>query len=299
MSGEQFHVLINSGSGTASKFGAEKIEQLIKEGPLNLKSFNFLAPEEFNTKLRELLEGDAPIMVGGGDGTIAKSAALHLEKKKPFAILPFGTMNLLAQDLRVPLAFPENLTAYQKTRTIDIDVGDINGHPFLCCAAWGTMPESAVLREEYRDVPKALLLPRLTAFIIQQMDKAQKRRIKLTLDGKARRIHTAMLVISNNVYDPDPAEDPFKKASLKEEILGVYSIKTPSLFDKARLLFHIARGDWLNDPSVRRYYARNVVLETGKSKELISIDGEPLELTAPFKFKLLPKALKIIVPVSG
>ncbi|MFZ8477895.1 diacylglycerol/lipid kinase family protein, partial [Staphylococcus aureus] len=71
------------------------------------------------------------LWVGGGDGTL-RTAARHLAGTgKVFGVLPFGTMNLLARDLGVPLAPDQAIQALAAAPIDRIDIGRINGVPFL------------------------------------------------------------------------------------------------------------------------------------------------------------------------
>ena len=294
-----FHLIINSDSATAHTMGREKIEATVQDSGIDLVSFDYLPAAEFKTKLETLLESPHPILIGGGDGTIAMSSALHLKKKKPFGIIPMGTMNLLAADLRLPLDFTECLKAYKDTSDIMIDVGTLNDRPFLCCASWGTMPEAAKFREANRGQSHWLLIPRLTSYIFRQMDKTYRKRIKVTMDGRTRWTHTAMLIVSNNLYDKPTLTSPFKKGSLSDGLLGVYKISPRGFINKARVLMNLKLGLWKSDPFIHEYQARSVRIDTQRSEDLISLDGEPLKLKGPYNITLLKKALNVIVPTQS
>lgn len=291
-----FHLLINSDSATANALGQEKIEAAINDSGINIISFDYLPAAEFKVRLHELMESPHPVLIGGGDGTIAMSSALHLEKKKPFGIIPMGTMNLLAGDLHLPLDFADCLKAYKDSQSVAIDVGTLNNHPFLCCASWGTMPEASKFREKIRGQSKTLLIVRLLPFILKQMDRTFRKRIKLTMDGHTRWTRTAMLIVSNNLYDKPSLASPFKKGSLSDGLLGVYKISPRGPINKLRLLMNMKLGLWKNDPFIHEYKAYNVKIDTRRPEDLISLDGEPMKLKGPYNIALMRKALNIIVP---
>lgn len=291
-----FHLLINSDSATAHALGREKIEAAIQESGIDIISFDYLAAAEFKMRLHALLDSPYTILVGGGDGTIAMSSALHIERKKPFGIIPMGTMNLLAGDLHLPLDFLECLKAYKETQSVAIDVGILNDRLFLCCASWGTMPEASKFREENRGQPHPILFARLIPYIFKQMDKAFKKRIKLTMDGHTRSIRTAMLIVSNNLYDKPSIAAPFKKGSLQDGLLGVYKISPRGPINKIRLLMNLKMGLWKNDPFIHEYKARHVKVDTRRQEDLISLDGEPMKLKGPYNISLMRQALPVILP---
>lgn len=291
-----FHLLINADSATAHALGREKIETLVSESALNLISFDYLPAENFNERLAALLDSPFPLLIGGGDGTIAMASALHLQRKKPFGIIPMGTMNLLAADLHLPADFAACLSAYKTPVTINIDAGMMNKRPFLCCISWGTMPEAAKFRESQRGKAALLWLPRLISYVFRQMDKTYRKRISLTMDGRTHVTRTAMLIVSNNLYNNPSLSAPFRKGSLSEGWLGVYKISPRGFFDKIRLFTSMKLGLWHTDPYIRTYKARTVTINTHKAEDLISLDGEPMRLKGPYHISLLPQALPVIVP---
>lgn len=293
-----FHILINARSGTALMLGIEKMKTLIEVSGLDFCELHILPPEEFYPKLEELAKDDTPLLVGGGDGTISKTAAIHLKLKKPFGILPCGTMNMLALDLGIPVDFSLALEAYKNTEIVSIDVGMARDRVFLCCASFGTMPEAAALREKNRGMPAIIALPRVAAEVLRHLDYSNRRHAHLTLDNRAQRVKTSMLVISNNRYTPPSAAEPFKRDDLQDGILGVYMVSTHSLWDKIRFFIRLKTGGWRRDVTVTEDRAQHITLKTKRGSELISIDGEPEKMTMPLEFKIQPKALQVIVPLA-
>lgn len=296
---QQFHILMNANSATANTLGEEKIRQAVNDSQIPVASFDFLPQPEFGKKLEELVASPNPVLVGGGDGTIAMCSTLHLKQNKPFGIIPSGTMNLMARDLNLPLDLKECLEGYKNTSEIAVDVGDINNKYFLCCVSWGMMPKAAKFREKYRGLPHILLFPKLASYIMEQMDRAQKKTILMTLDGHKKSVRAGMLIVSNNLYDPESGIGSFRKNSLQDGLLGVYKISSSGFLNKARLLLKLSVGIWKNNPHIREYQARTVKIDTKRTADLVSIDGEPVEMNGPYNITVREKALKIIVPQTS
>ena len=299
MTETSFHLLINADSATANVLGREKIEAIVTDSEISLVSFDYLPAESFNQRMEALLESPFPILIGGGDGTIALSSARQLERRKPFGIIPMGTMNLLAADLHLPVDFAECLRAYKNTAPINVDVGMVNRRPFLCCVSWGTMPEAAKFRETQRGKSPLLWIPKLMSYVFRQMDKTYSKHIRLTLDGRTHTTRTAMLIVSNNLYSNPSLTTPFRKGSLADGVLGVYKISPRGFFSKIKLFINMKLGLWHTDPYIREYQARTVTIDTRRKEDLISLDGEPMRLKGPYHISLLPQALPLIVPAES
>ncbi len=296
-----YHIVINAGSGTAMKRGEQSFRTLVDNTGLDVKGYDFVPSDQISDKLKALIETDTPLLVGGGDGTIAHAAALHMERDKPFGIIPMGTMNLLAKDLGIPLIKDEEniFNLYNKTTIMPIDVATANDKPFLCCAAIGTIPQAALYRENIRDLPDVLMMPRLTAYVLNQMDRSKMRSLRVLADDKEMGLETAALVISNNRFAHfKEAEFTLAKQSLQDGMLGIYSAAPQTFFERIRLLLKTGQGKMETEPSISESQARTVMVMTDKGMELVSIDGEPVMMKTPISFKILPGALKVIIPLQ-
>jgi diacylglycerol kinase family enzyme len=210
-----------------------------------------------------------------------------------------GTMNLLARDLGVPTVLEhENiLDLYKCTGIRAIDVGMANDRPFLCCAAIGTIPEASVFREAIRNLPDVLMVPRLTAYVMDRMDVANMRALQIQADGREMAVQTAALVISNNRFAHSrDAAHRLAKNSLQDGMLGIYSAAPQTLFERLRLLLNLQQGKLETEPSLQEAQATTVYVRTENDEELVSIDGEPVTMKMPISFRILSGALKLITP---
>ncbi len=297
--GERFNILINKDSGTVRRLGAEGVEAIISASPINLKSLIFVGSEDIEDRFEQLMAQEYPILLGGGDGTIAHAVSYFQPAHQPFGILPMGTMNMLAGDLGIPTSLEEALAGYSRgTRKIKVDMGEVNGRPFLCCAALGVMPEASVFRESNRGSPDAILLPRLTLFVLEQLKRTNNRKISVQMDGVRKRLRTAALIISNNQYAHETRAGGVAaaKETLNEGVLGIYNITPRNFWERLLLLFRLRAGGWKSDPFVREYTAKEFLVYSDRVKELVSIDGEPTELRTPLQFKMRANVLELVVP---
>jgi len=294
-----FHIYINQKAGTVSHMGQAALEALISSSDLPVAHLYFLKPEDLIDKICHE-PPDAPILVGGGDGTIKACAECLMENQTPFGILPLGTMNLLAKDLDIPLPLDETLAAYAKgVETYPIDVGRVNDAIFLCCVGLGTIPEASKYREEHRSDSQPVLIPRLTAYVLRQIDRFNRRKLTLTLDStKKKKIKSAALVVSNNQYGPQGQwnEENFRKLSLQDGKLGVYSAAPYSFWDKLRLLSRLFLGNWKKDEALQEWQCSTLGLACAEPSVLLSLDGETQTFDTPLTFSILPRRLQILIP---
>lgn len=94
-----------------------------------------------------LAQGPAVVIVAGGDGTVRTVGGVLQGSATPMALLPFGTGNLLARNLGLPLNDVDASVAAAfsgSTRAIDVAVAELEDeagartrHPFLVMAGIG------------------------------------------------------------------------------------------------------------------------------------------------------------------
>jgi diacylglycerol kinase family enzyme len=91
------------------------------------------------------MEGADCVVVAGGDGSVACAAAALAGSPVSLGLIPCGTMNLLAKDLRIdPADRAQALDVLAHGRTRAIDLGAVNGHVFTCASMLGTRPAGTV-----------------------------------------------------------------------------------------------------------------------------------------------------------
>ncbi len=294
-----FHIVINGQAGTVLRLGRDVIEKKIEESGIQVAGLHFPEGDDIVKLLRELKQQKAPIILGGGDGTIASAVTEFIGTSEAFGIIPMGTMNLLAKDVGVPVELDTVLAAYASgTRTVKIDVGLVNGLPFLCCAALGVVPEASEFREEKRGEADLILIPQLAMFVFQQMEKVRK--LNITLDGKQRHIKAAALIVSNNPYSDEDAllAESIKKDTMQSGQMGVYTVVAKTFWQRLSLLLRLKIGGWKKEESLVERIARHVRVKTQRKTEKVTLDGEVHTLKTPLEFHVKPRSLKLIVPLK-
>src|SRR5215204_1370481 len=71
------------------------------------------------------------IVAGGGDGTISTVAAAVVDSDKTLGVLPLGTLNHFARDLRIPSDLQAAADTILAGHTMKVDVAEVNNRFFL------------------------------------------------------------------------------------------------------------------------------------------------------------------------
>jgi diacylglycerol kinase family enzyme len=236
------------------------------------------------------------VLVAGGDGTVACAAQVLAGTGMPLAILPAGTMNLLATDLGIragALHDAARLVAAGVAR--DIDVAEVNGHVFLCASMLGLPARLGRHRETVRDGIPALSRWLLLARAALRAVRTHRARDVVLQVGAARPSRAVSVTVTANVLD-DHTGRAFGRSRLDGGQLGIYIIDRLGLRDLPRLLLGVLRGTWRRDRAVREQIVRELTVRARRSSVRVMNDGEGILLQPPLHYKIRPGALRVIAP---
>lgn len=292
------HILINKNSGTVLRLGEEAVEGLLRTRMNAIESLHFIEGGDICPLLHKLKDTDMDILVGGGDGSAVCAAETLAPAQVPFGVLPLGTMNLLAQDLGAAPTFEETMDRFDRLVRDDIDAGYVNGHIFLCSAVVGFVPEGAVAREALRESTGLDTIANFIGTIARGMggEIRQVLNLKSRHGDKPYPIETTSLIVSNNsfVHKPLDPEQRFLRESLHDGKLAVYSAAPRDMMDGLKMALSLWQGDWQDHESVRSFETAELIVETQESEPLVSLDGEPVQMSSPLHFTLKPRSVPVL-----
>ncbi|TFF23090.1 diacylglycerol kinase [Jiella endophytica] len=243
-------------------------------------------------------EGLDILLVGGGDGTVSAAAAALFKRETALAILPAGTMNLFARTLQIPLGLEAAVKALAGGTITPVDVGTVNGKPFIHQFATGLHARMVRFREKIAygsRIGKMWATTRAIGLAFKRLPKVE---LVINVDGRAERMQCSAIAISNNLYGPRHlpyADNP------KGGELGVYICTERRLSRVAKLTLDIFTGSWRQNPDLIVKSARKVDLaHRGKPRSNRAVrDGELEVLDDLSQVELHPLALNVLVPAEA
>jgi diacylglycerol kinase family enzyme len=243
---------------------------------------------------RAIADGSRLIVGGGGDGTLSAIAGVLVDSDIPLGILPLGTLNHFAKDLGIPLELDAAIAALATGRTIQVDVGDVNGSLFLNNSGLGLYPVIVHLRElrQSRGIAK---WPAALWATIKALARYERLSIRVQVDGQELRRRTPVVFVGNNEYTFEGIQLPARNR-LDDGQLSVY---IPHAHGRFRLilfsilaLFRAPKPDRAFDA----FLTGECWIETRHHGIKVSLDGEVSVLQPPLHYRARPKALHVIVP---
>jgi len=256
------------------------------------------------------------VVVAAGDSTVHEAASSLVGTGKPLAIVPLGTFNNLALSLNLPRDVDTICDLIGAKRTREIDVGIANEHHhFFEAAGVGVDAELFPIGEEVKsgrfgNVARAVRLaihysqksielefdrPVLEAYQYSFRNQApiKKRRLRFKKSKRRIKLRCSFVAIGNGPYYGSNF-NVCPGASLDD---GAFSIGVYRDFSKLELMRHfwsISGGRRLYNPKMEMFEAKLLRISS-PSRLHVHVDGRPIG-TTPVRFRILPKALRVIAP---
>ncbi|HVI28900.1 diacylglycerol/lipid kinase family protein [Hansschlegelia sp.] len=238
------------------------------------------------------------VITAGGDGTIMTAAQALAGTGKALGPLPLGTMNLLARDLGIPIDLDEAIAALATADRVPIDMGDVNGHVFLCNSMLGVPARLAERRERSREDMGLTGWWRLAAAGLKGLYRYPPLRVGLDLGHGPVTIRSKAIVVANNAYDEGFGHF-LSRSSLDRGELALYVTRRLSAWPIIRISARIAIGSWKQDPDLETYGVRELTVTSRRKLLRVMNDGETMLLKPPLLYRTRPKALLALRPRSG
>lgn len=290
-------ILLNSGarSGTHENV-AEKVTSLLERHGASAKIEQAKDGADFARLLEKATHGPEQIVVaGGGDGTVSGVAGAVCAAGKTLGVLPLGTLNHFAKDLKIPLDLEGAVATLVQGRTIEVDVGEVNGRVFINNSSIGLYPEIVRRRDREQRLGNVGKWRAMVKAFIAALRNYRMIRVRLrTPEGEFFR-RTPFVFIGNNEYN-----------------LQGFGAGGRPLLDGGQFCVWVARGTrpWgLLRLGLRAFFgrldgARDFESHTGTEFELaprrrkisVSRDGETEIVEAPLLYRLRARALRVLVP---
>lgn len=223
--------------------------------------------------------------VAGGDGTQALVAQVAADAGLPFLVISAGTRNHFALDLGLDREDPSRcLAALTDGVEARIDLGEINGRPFVNNASFGAYAE-VVDDPAYRDDKRGTALKTLPDLL------GGRRGPGLVADADGLLIDRPQaLLVSNNPYEATDLASMGRRARLDRGTLGVIAVQVSS----ARQAVGLLRG--ASHRGLLRTAAHEVVVRSDEDRIPVGVDGESVHLSTPVRCTVRPGALRVRLP---
>lgn len=234
------------------------------------------------------------VVIGGGDGTISAALPVFLRQRAVMGLLPLGTANDFARSLGIPFAPIDAARVIVAGQRRTVDVGFINGRPFVNAATVGLATE--VARRHTGERKARLGLLNYPLCWLEALRDHRPFRAQVRYDGGAWQHRCTMLAVVNGRHHgggmtvaPD--------AEIDDGVLKIYFVRTAGLLRLLRVLFALRRGTLQRQHRAGVLRCCTVTVTTARPMP-VNVDGEVVERT-PATFSIRPNVLTVIAPSAA
>ena len=286
--------IANPRAGVASRWAAEAMRRNRDIWP-ELETWTTGGPGEARALARRAAEAGVEVVLAvGGDGTANEVAAGLLGSTTALGVVPAGSGNGLARTLRIPLDADRALRTLAAAVTLPMDVGRVNGHPFLNVAgagfdaAVGEAFHARALRGGRRGVMNYVRI----AFAMSWTYRCSG----FLLEAGGHRFEGgAWLVAFVNGRQYGGAAVIAPGARLDDGLLDIVVVERAGPIEILANAPRLYVGGLENFRRYRRLAASSAVLSAPDAFPHHR-DGEPGEPASRLEVSVEPKALKVLVP---
>lgn len=243
--------------------------------------------------------GYRSVCVVGGDGTLAEAATGLAGSETPLALIPRGTGNQVAQNLRIPTTLEEAVEVAVTGVPSPVDLGRIGDRVFALVAGAGF--DAAIMASATREMKGRWGFAAYVFAAVKEALKAQPVDFRVVADGDVLEVRAVSVMLANvgelfAEFVPFPVPlAPRPRSSWQDGLLDVLVVAPRSVIDVPGVLWKAVgkrfRGD---DDRLIHFQAREVTIEADPPIA-VQIDGDPAG-TTPISATAVERGVRMIAP---
>ena len=256
-------------------------------------------PEEISEIVSQAVsEGVDLFLAAGGDGTVSMVGNALLGSEIPLGILPLGTGNLLAQELKVPVKLEKALALITGNDhdVIKMDTFQLKERNYILNLSVGLTPK-VMESTESKEKQQLGVIAYLLSFI-QQILGLKLHRFTVDYDHHKEAYTASEILITNSQAT---GVEPLKWSDdvfVNDGYLDMLIIRAANIFDLLGLIISIFVHRQKYNPVIKYIQFKEYCQITTKTPTRTQADGDPVGQT-PVKILVDPGSLKVIASKKG
>ena len=235
-------------------------------------------------------DGERLIVAVGGDGTVSEVAsALYSKPDVTMGVFPFGTGNDLARALELPKEPEAAAELLLSGRVKPMDMGLAGDTPFINVGGMGFDVDVVINTDRYKKRFHGMM-PYICG-ILHALFHLKKPQASFSFNGKTLTQSVTICAVANGRYIGG-GMDAAPKADVLDGLFDVCLVEGVNVLQLLWLLPFI-KGKHLDSRHVKYFRTPEITIEC--ERQPLQLDGE-LGAYAPVCFKLLPGALRMVMP---
>ena len=242
-------------------------------------------------------DGVDAVAVYGGDGTVMQVVSGIVGHDIPIGLIPGGTGNLLAGNLRLPKKPVDAARAVARGRLRVIDLGKVerdSGTRYFAVAC-GSGFDAALMERTSREAKRRWGFAAYLARGWTLTDEIPAVPYTVTVDGHAVELHASVILVANCSEFIPPLVKLAPGIALDDGVLDAVILTANGLVEAAQILWKLTVGQ-VDDRKIRHLRGREVRVESASSRP-VQLDGE-VDGNTPFVAQVVQRAMSVLVPAE-
>ena len=239
-------------------------------------------------------QGARTVVAGGGDGTVNAVASVLLGTGIALGVLPLGTLNHFAKDLRIPLTLEGAVEVIVRGRIRHVDVGEVNCRIFLNNSSLGLYPNIVRKREKQQRLGRGKWPAALWA-TVSALRRFPFLHVRLKIGAQEVPRRTPFVFVGNNEYLMHGLSIGERKV-LDGGKLSLYVAQNPGRLALLRFALRALFGRLAQARDFDVVLVENMEIETRHKHLRVATDGEVSMMRTPLSYRVRPRALTVIAP---
>jgi YegS/Rv2252/BmrU family lipid kinase len=289
-------IIISAGAGAGDNNKVcERLARTFNENGIDADVSLAQSGAELTELAQDAARGPHKVVVAaGGDGTVSSVAAAVVDSDKILGVLPLGTLNHFARDLRIPFDLEAAAHTIVAGHTTEVDVAEVNQRIFLNNSSLGLYP--IIVRE--REKRQRLGSGKWPAFIwatIQAFRRYPFLDVRVRVNDELLDRTTPFVFVGNNEY----AMESFNiglRDRLDRGVLCIYITHRTGRWRLISLALRAVFGRLREDKDFLALCSDEVKIETPHKRLRVAFDGEIEVMETPLRYRVRRRALRVIVP---
>ncbi len=242
------------------------------------------------------------VAVFGGDGTTMQAAAALVGTDVALGIVPGGTGNLLAGNLRIPASPARAAEVLVRGRTRRLDLGRMerpSGTHYFAVACGAGM-DARVMAGTASQHKRRWGMAAYVATTLRLIADVRSTPHHLTVDGTDYEATAAMVLVANCGEVFPPWVRLGAGITPDDGLLDVVVMRADSVGQSVRAVWELLRAGPARPVAggLVGYARGREITVRSAAPEPVQLDGEP-DGDTPFTARVVPGAIRVVVPESG
>ena len=241
----------------------------------------------------------------GGDGTVGQVASGLVNTETALGVLPAGTTNVWAQE-QGQKAFSwlqfwnlrDNAKLLANVEPQYVDIGVCNERPFLLWAGIGLDAQTINKIEPRPRFFKHMSVPHFFATTVWEATFWHGLDLRVYAEGKLVEGHYLVAVATNIRHYAGGMSVISPNALLDDGEMDLWLLSGDSLADTFRHFYELVSGKHLSSEYARCIPFNQVIIESDANFS-IQVDGDPTLDSNHVEIKVMPRALKVLIPENA